>query len=67
MVDTAVAARKFGTLAAAEAKAKLVDALDDDAPFHCDSHQRMKRSQQPCKRSASLQRSFLHAGFGQTS
>ena len=34
MVDTAVAAGKFGTLAAALTKAKLVDALKDDGPFH---------------------------------
>ena len=36
------------------------------APFHGDSHQRMKLSQQPWKLSASLQRSFLHAGSWQT-
>ena len=33
MVDTAVAAGKFGTLAAALTKAKLVDALKGDGPL----------------------------------
>ena len=32
MVDTAVAAGKLGTLAAALTKAKLADALKDDGP-----------------------------------
>ena len=62
MMVTAVAAGQFGTLAAALTKAKLVDALKDDGPFHGDSHQRMKLSQQPWKRSASLQKNFLLAG-----